>query len=61
MKTRNDSGDFPILMFPKTSAEPLFLTHQDFTLIVVVAHSSRKPGYWVERIPSEFVPGTSSE
>ncbi len=39
----------------------VFLTHQDFTLIVAVAHSSRKPGYWTDRIPREFASGTSSE
>lgn len=66
MKTRSDMG-WPYIRGTRqarVSGFPygiIFLTHQDFTLIVAVAHSSRKPGYWVERIPSGFVPGTSSE
>ena len=66
MKTRSDMGWSYIhgTRQQRVSGFPfgiVFLTHQNFTLIVAVAHSSRKPGYWVERIPSEFVPGTSSE
>lgn len=66
LRTRTDIG-WPHIEGTRQERVPgfpygiIFVSRDDFTLVVAVAHSSRKPGYWVDRTPSEFVPGTPSE
>ena len=66
LQTRTDIG-WPHLGETRQERVPgfpygvIFVSRDDFTLVVAVAHSSRKPGYWTDRIPSNFVSGTPFE